>query len=122
FPFPMAANSVPYNDQHVCNNCGFCSSFGCPVVARPSALVPLRQALRTGRVELKPETMVTKVNLTGSRAKSVSWVTLTDQGPATGTETADVVVMAASAIETVRLALLSDFPDRSGKLGRRLML
>ena len=30
--------------------------------------------------------------------------------------------MAASAIETVRLALLSDFPDRSGKLGRRLML
>ena len=123
FPFPMAANSVSgYNGQHACNNCGFCSSFGCPVVARPSALVPLRQALRTGRVELKPETMVTKINLSGSRAKSVTWVTMTDQGPATGTETADVVVMAASAIETVRLALLSDFPDRSGKLGRRLML
>ena len=64
FPFPMAANSVSgHNGQHACNNCGFCSSFGCPVVARPSALVPLRQALRTGRVELKPETMVTKVNL-----------------------------------------------------------
>jgi len=31
------------------------------------------------------------------------------------------VVMAASAIETVRLALLSSFPDASGKLGRRLM-
>jgi gluconate 2-dehydrogenase alpha chain len=30
--------------------------------------------------------------------------------------------MAASAIETVRLALLSEFPDRSGKLGCRLML
>ena len=123
FPFPMAANSVSgYNGQHACNNCGFCSSFGCPVVARPSALVPLRQALRTGRVELKPETMVTKVNLSGGRAKSVAWVTMTDQGPVTGTETADVVVMAASAIETVRLALLSDFPDRSGRLGRRLML
>ena len=123
FPFPMAANSVSgYNGQHACNNCGFCSSFGCPVVARPGALVPLRQALRTGRVELKPETMVTKINLSGSRAKSVTWVTMTDQGPVTGTETADVVVMAASAIETVRLALLSHFPDRSGKLGRRLML
>ena len=123
FPFPMAANSVSgYNGQHACNNCGFCSSFGCPVVARPSALVPLRQALRTGRVELKPETMVTRVNLTGSKATSVSWVTMTDQGPKTGTEPADVVVMAASAIETVRLALLSEFPDRSGKLGRRLML
>ena len=123
FPFPMAANSVSgHNGQHACNNCGFCSSFGCPVVARPSALVPLRQALRTGRVELKPETMVTKVNLTGTKATGVSWIKMTSQGPVTGTETADVIVMAASAIETVRLALLSDFPDRSGKLGRRLML
>jgi len=66
--------------------------------------------------------MVTRVNLSGSKATSVSWVTMTDQGAATGTEQADVIVMAASAIETVRLALLSDFPDRSGKLGRRLML
>ena len=68
-PFPMAANSVSgYNGQHACNNCGFCSSFGCPVVARPSALVPLRQALRTGRVELKPGQWL-KINLSGSRAK-----------------------------------------------------
>jgi gluconate 2-dehydrogenase alpha chain len=123
FPFPMAANSVSgYNGQHACNNCGFCSSFGCPVAARPSALVPLRQALRTGRVQLVPETMVTRVNLAGSKATAVSWIRMTGQGTVTGTETADVVVMAASAIETVRLALLSHFPDRSGKLGRRLML
>src|SRR6202035_5049401 len=54
--------------------------------------------------------------------KSVSWVTLTDQGPVTGTETADVVVMAAFGIETVRPAVLSASPDRSGKLGRGLML
>jgi gluconate 2-dehydrogenase alpha chain len=47
---------------------------------------------------------------------------MTSRGPVAGAETADVVVMAASAIETVRLALLSAFPDRSGKLGRRLML
>jgi len=123
FPFPMAANSVSgYNGQHACNNCGFCSSFGCPVVARPSALVPLRQALRTGRVQLVPETMVTKVTLANSKATGVSWIRMTGHGPTTGTDSADVVVMAASAIETVRLALLSQFPDRSGKLGRRLML
>src|ERR1700750_1627406 len=47
---------------------------------------------------------------------------MTHRGQTPGTETADVIVMAASAIETVRLALLSGFPDRSGKLGRRLML
>ena len=126
YPFPMAINSRPYNDQHACNNCGFCSGFGCPVVARPAALIPLRRALRTGRVQLVPQTMVTKVLLNGSgaarRATGVQWIRMTERGPVTGIETANVVVMAASAIETVRLALLSQFPDRSGKLGRRLML
>jgi choline dehydrogenase-like flavoprotein len=126
FPYPMAINSVPYNDQHVCNDCGFCSGYGCPVVARPAALMPLRAALRTGRVSLVPETMVTSVQLAGSgaaaRATGVRWVRMTPGGPVTGAESADVVVMAASAIETVRLALLSGFPDASGKLGRRLMV
>ncbi|MBV9206214.1 MAG: GMC family oxidoreductase [Actinobacteria bacterium] len=122
YPFPMAINSRGYNDQHACNDCGFCSGFGCPVVARPAALIPLRRALRTGRVRLVPQTMVTGVKLAGRAATGVSWVTMTDRGPVTGAESADVVVMAASAIETVRLALLSGFPDRSGRLGRRLML
>ena len=122
YPFPMAINSRGYNDQHACNDCGFCSGFGCPVVARPAALIPLRRALRTGRVRLVPQTMVTGVKLAGRAATGVSWVTMTDRGPVTGAESADVVVMAASAIETVRLALLSGFPDRSGRLGRRLLL
>jgi choline dehydrogenase-like flavoprotein len=126
YPFPMAINSRSYNGQYACNDCGFCSNYGCPVVARPSALMPLRHAMRTGRVTLVPETMVTKVELTGSaaagRATGVRWVRMTQNGPVTGAESADVIVMAASAIETVRLALLSSFPDGSGKLGRRLML
>jgi choline dehydrogenase-like flavoprotein len=126
FPYPMGINSQPYNEQHACNDCGFCGGYGCPVVARPSALMPLRRALRTGRVRLVPETMVTEVELTGpaaaGRATGVRWVRMTSGGPVTGGESADVVVMAASAIETVRLALLSGFPDASGKLGRRLMM
>jgi len=122
FPFPMAINSQPYNGQQACNDCGFCSNYGCPVVARPAALIPLRRALRTGRVSLLPQTMVTKVALAGSAATGVRWVRMTADGPVTGAESADVVVLAASAIETVRLALLSEFPDASGKLGRRLML
>jgi choline dehydrogenase-like flavoprotein len=122
YPYPMAANTQPYNEQHVCNNCGFCSGYGCPVVARPAALIPLRQALRTGRVQLVPQTMVTEVTLNGTRATGVRWVRMTGDGPVAGGESADLVVMAASGIETVRLALLSEFPDQSGKLGRRLML
>jgi choline dehydrogenase-like flavoprotein len=122
YPFPMAINSRPYNGQRACNDCGFCSHYGCPVVARPAALVPLRRALRTGRVRLVPQTMVTKVSLAGTAATGVRWVRMTADGPVTGAQTADVVVMAASAIETVRLALLSEFPDASGRLGRRLMM
>jgi gluconate 2-dehydrogenase alpha chain len=126
YPFPMAINSVPYNGQRACNDCGFCAGYGCPVMARPAALIPLRLALRTGRVKLVPETMVTRVLLAGAgaaaRTTGVRWVRMTASGPVTGTEGADLVVLAASAIETVRLALLSSFPNASGKLGRRLMM
>jgi choline dehydrogenase-like flavoprotein len=122
YPFPMAINSRPYNGHPACNDCGFCSGYGCPVMARPAALIPLRRALRTGRVRLVPQTMVTKVVLAGPAATGVRWVRMTPNGPVTGVESADVVVLAASAIETVRLALLSEFPDASGRLGRRLML
>jgi len=122
YPFPMAINSRPYNGQQACNDCGFCSGYGCPIVARPAALIPLRRALRTGRVRLVPQTMVTRVTLAGTGATGVRWVRMTPGGPVTGGESADLVVLAASAIESVRLALLSEFPDASGRLGRRLML
>lgn len=118
YPFPMAINSVEYDGRPACNDCGFCSDYGCPISARVGALAPLRRALRTGRVQLRPETTVTKVNFTGRRATGVSY--LDPQGNPGG-ESADVVVLAASAIETSRLALLSGLPDASGRIGTRLM-
>jgi choline dehydrogenase-like flavoprotein len=102
----------------VCNNFGFCSNYGCPISARVGALAPLRLALRTGRAQLRPETTVTNVNVTGRRATGVSY--LDPRGNAGG-ESADLVVLAASAIETARLALLSGLPDASGRIGARLM-
>src|ERR1700759_5744349 len=47
---------------------------------------------------------------------------MNERGPVTGIATAAIGILAASAIETVRLALLSGFPDKSSQLGRRLML
>jgi gluconate 2-dehydrogenase alpha chain len=118
YPFPQAINSRPYNGRPVCNNCGFCDHYGCSISARGSALDPLRKAILTGRVELRPETMVTGVERRGAHATGLRWVTPDGR---TGVEQADVVVLAASGIESARLALLSELPNRSGRIGQRLM-
>jgi choline dehydrogenase-like flavoprotein len=118
FYFPMTINSVAYNGSPVCNNCGFCSGYGCPISAKPANLTPLRRALQTGRVNLQPLTQVLTVNFTGRRATGVSYV-----GPQgrPGAEAADVVVLACSAVLTPRLALLSGLPDPYGRIGLRIM-
>ena len=118
FFFPMAANSVEYNGSPPCNNCGFCSGYGCPVSAKPVNLIALRRALQTGRVNLRPLTQVLQVNFTGRRATGVSYV---DPQGQPGGESADVVVLACSAILTPHLALLSGLPDPYGRIGLRLM-
>ena len=76
----------------------------------------LRRALATGRAELLPETFVSRIRTAGDRATGVDLI-----GP-DGTErflAARHVVVAAGAIETPRLLLLSglDHP----LIGRYLM-
>jgi choline dehydrogenase-like flavoprotein len=118
FFFPMAANSVEYNGSPVCNNCGFCSGYGCPVSAKPVNLIALRRALQTGRTNLRPLTQVLTVNFTGRRATGVTYIDPTGQQ---GGDTADIVVLACSAILTPHLALLSGLPDPYGRIGLRIM-
>jgi gluconate 2-dehydrogenase alpha chain len=118
FPTPMAINSQQHDGRLACNNCGFCSGFGCPIHARVGALAPLRRALQTGRVQLRADTFVSRVNWTNRRATNVTVV-----GPdgRESTHGGGLVVLAASAIETARLALLSGLPGRNGLMGRNLM-
>jgi choline dehydrogenase-like flavoprotein len=118
FPFPMAINSEPFDDRPACVNCGFCSGFGCPIHARVGGLAPLRRALLTGRVELRPDTFVSRIVFDGRRATGVTTLALDGS---TATVPADFVVLAPSAIESSRLALLSGFPDPHGLIGRGLM-
>jgi len=115
---PMVINSVEYNGTPACNNCGFCSSYGCPISAKPTTLIPLRRALQTGRADLRPLTQVTQVNFTGRRATGVSFI---DPQGKPGTENADVVVLSCSAVLTPWLALLSELPDPYGRIGKRMM-
>ena len=54
YPTPMAINSRHYHGRPACNDCGFCSGFGCPIHARAGALAPLRRAVLAG-AEVRPE-------------------------------------------------------------------
>jgi gluconate 2-dehydrogenase alpha chain len=118
YPVPMAITSQSYEGRPACNDCGFCSHYGCPIHARVGALAPLRRALIAG-AELRPETFASKVVFDGRKA---SGVVLVGPDGKPKTERADLVVLAGSTIETIRLALLSGFPDPNGQIGRHLMM
>ncbi|HET9876431.1 MAG TPA: GMC family oxidoreductase [Mycobacterium sp.] len=118
FYFPMTINSVEHNGSPACNNCGFCAGYGCPISAKPATLIPLRRALRTGRVHLRAETTVTQIEHTRRRATGVCYL---DPWGRPGRESADVVVLACSAVLTPHLALLSELPDPHWRIGKRIM-
>jgi gluconate 2-dehydrogenase alpha chain len=117
FPAPMAIASREYDGRHACNNCGFCANYGCPIHARVGALAPLRKALTEG-AELRERAWVTRVVQSNGKATGVEWLDVNGQKH---TEQADLVVLGALAIETVRLALLSQLPDPSDVIGRYMM-
>ncbi len=127
YPYPMAVNSRPLHGRPVCNSCGYCSGFGCPIHARGEAAISfLHEAIRAG-AQLRTRCFVHKIDLapSGNRARGVSYI---DQTGARRKVRADVVVLAPSAIETARLLLLtrgSHHPEGlgngSGMVGRNLM-
>jgi choline dehydrogenase-like flavoprotein len=127
YPFPQAVNSRRFDGRPRCNSCGYCSGFGCPINARGGAAVSfLHQALRAG-ARMRTRCFVHRVDVSrnGRRVRGVSYL---DRLGRRRRERADVVIVAASAIETARLLLISAtsaHPDglgnRSGQLGRNLM-
>jgi choline dehydrogenase-like flavoprotein len=118
YEFPMAINSRTHDGRPACNDCGQCSGYGCPRNARIGALAVLDEAYKTGRIEIRAETFAHRVRIDGRRAKRVEWI-----GPhgRRGSDRADLVVLAASAIETARLAHLSELPDPHDRIGRDMM-
>jgi choline dehydrogenase-like flavoprotein len=118
YPFPMAINSRDHDGRPACNDCGQCSGYGCPINARLGALAVLRRALATGRVTVRANTFASHVHVQGGKARRVEWI-----GPhgRRGSDSAELVVLAASAIESARLALLSGLPDPHDRIGRDMM-
>ena len=126
FPYPSAINSRPYRGRPPCNDCGFCAGFGCPTHAKGApAVTYLREALLSGNVQLRTNSVATRL-LTRAGGREVVGAEYLDPEGRPARIEADRVVLAASPIESARLCLLSD-PDgpglgnSSGMVGRNLM-
>jgi choline dehydrogenase-like flavoprotein len=116
YPAPTGVNSVPYDERPACNNCGFCADFGCAIHAKGGPGPALRRALRTGRADLRADAFVSRILMQDRRATGVEWI---DSDGRAHQELADEVVVAAGAMETPRLLLLSGFANPN--IGRNLM-
>jgi len=129
FAAPTGTTSRPYRGRPACNDCGFDGNFGCPIGAKGSpAVTSLRDAVATGNVTLRSSSMAFQLNK-GSVAGGKNGIRSVDYFDPSGNPqraTADLFVLAASPIESARLALLSglDQPgwgNSSGLLGKNLM-
>ncbi len=126
FPIPMLRNSVPYGGRPACMHRINCVGFACPISAKngtQNTVIPV--ALDTGHCELRTESVVSEVIVDDhGRAKGVKYF---DAAGRPNEQTADVVILSASATETARLLLNSRsklFPRGAGNnndwVGRNL--
>jgi hypothetical protein len=126
FPTPRAILSAPYGVRPPCNYCGLCGDYGCENGSKSSTLASLLpRAEATGRCDIRARCMVQRVLV--DRRGHATGVEYIDRHGVVNAVFARVVVIAASAIESARLLLMSassQFPDGlandSGLVGRNL--
>ena len=114
---PQARNTQPYDGRPVCTGNSTCDPI-CPIGAKYDGTVHLRRALGGG-AQLWDRCVATKIfaepNGTVRRVQCKRW----------SGETVDaygrVVIVAAHAIETAKLLLLSELANSSDQVGRNLM-
>jgi glucose dehydrogenase len=129
---PAGRNSQPYQHRRVCAGNTNCIPI-CPIQAKYDPSVTINDALATGNVEVRYRTVVSEVIVDANgRVASLNYMQYQDaSGPktATGAVQAKVFVLAAHAIETPKLLLMSTNKGRtpqgvgnsSGKVGKNLM-
>jgi choline dehydrogenase-like flavoprotein len=120
---PAARNSQPFGRRRVCAGNTNCIPI-CPIQAKYDPTITLRDALNTGNVTILFQAVARDV-VTGAaeRVTRIDFTTYPD-GADHGVR-AKAFVIAANAIETPRLLLMSGKSDgvanRSGTVGRHLM-
>ena len=124
FPYPGAVTSRPYRGRKPCNDCGFCSGYGCPINAKGS-MAMLRDALLTGNVQVRYNSSATRL-VTDASGRHVTAIEYLDPDGKPASVSGDRVILAASPVESARLCLLSNpggpgLGNSSGMVGRNLM-
>ena len=123
-PNALAVLSRPYDDRPDCNYCGGCLR-GCQRQDKGSIdITYLRRAEATGRCQIISGAEVLRIDVGNDRVTGA----LVSIAGKMSTITADVVVLAAGAVQSPRILLNSACPDapdglanESGQVGRNLM-
>ncbi len=105
FPVPLAINSQPNYGRPACPGCQHCVGFACPVDAKngtQNTFIPL--ALASGKCELATDAIVERVEHLDGHATGATYFT---SGGQRVRAMADVIVVAAGAVESARLLLNS---------------
>ncbi|CAB1369705.1 GMC family oxidoreductase [Denitratisoma oestradiolicum] len=127
FQIPLAVNSRPYQNRAACTNSGMCVMFGCPVHAKASPLsVGLPRAQATGRLDLRPESLVHELVLDDAgRIKAARYLDAKGQQQEVR---ARQFILAGGSLGSAHLLLMSrsgrfanGLANRSGQVGRNLM-
>jgi glucose dehydrogenase len=114
---PSARNSALYDGRPPCAGNSICVPI-CPIGAKYDGSVHVKKALDAG-AQLWERCVVTKLNRDADG--SVHTVHFITYGGVEQTVTADIVVVAAHAIETPKLLLMSGLANSSDQVGRNLM-
>jgi len=114
---PSARNSELYDGRPPCAGNSICVPL-CPIGAKYDGAVHVAKATAAG-ASLWEQCVVTKLDK--DKDGSVHTVHFLTYGGVSQTVTAEVVVIAAHAIETPKLLLMSNVGNKSGQVGKNLM-
>ena len=118
---PQARNSKAYDGRPACEGHSNCIPL-CPIQAKYDATVHLRK-LPADRVELRKAAVVNRLNKDASgKVTTVTYKNWRHEPATEESVTAPIIVLAANAIETPKLLLMSgNLANSSDQVGRNLM-
>jgi choline dehydrogenase-like flavoprotein len=125
---PRGILTAEHMNRRPCIDCGYCGAYGCPVGAKASTADSfLPAAEQTGKCRILPGAQAVAIQLSSlGEAKAV--IAVDDKGNRHKIE-ADTILLAASAVESARLLLLSQdarhptgIGNRHGQVGSNLVV